>query len=118
MWILQDSCTNAYESMIVYAPVDSDGMQKVLTGCNPSDMAILPSGFSILPDGIDSRPVVITSRPEEKSTEGGSLLTVAFQILASASPSAKVTMETVENVNTLVSCTLQNIKRSLRCDDG
>ncbi|XP_020263950.1 homeobox-leucine zipper protein GLABRA 2 isoform X2 [Asparagus officinalis] len=118
MWILQDSCTNAYESMIVYAPVDSNGMQKVLTGCDSSDMAILPSGFSILPDGIDSRPVVITSRPEERSTEGGSLLTVAFQILASASPSAKVTMEIVENVNTLVSCTLQNIKRSLHCDDG
>ncbi|XP_059643395.1 homeobox-leucine zipper protein GLABRA 2 [Cornus florida] len=116
MWVLQDSCTNAYESMVAYAPVDISGMQTVMKGCDSSSIAILPSGFSILPDGLESRPLVITSKPEEKSTEGGSLLTIAFQILTSSSPTAKPTMESVESVNTLISCTLRNIKTSLQCD--
>ncbi|CAA2974534.1 homeobox-leucine zipper protein GLABRA 2 [Olea europaea var. sylvestris] len=117
MWILQDSCTNAYESMVVYAPVDVNGMQSVIAGCDSSNIAVLSSGFSILPDGIESRSLVITSRPEEKSTEGGSLLTIAFQILASNSLTAKLSMESIDSVNTLISCTLQNIKRILQCEE-
>lgn len=118
IWVLQDSCTNAYESMVVYAPVDINGMQSVITGCDSSNLAILPSGFSILPDGFESRPLVITSRQEEKSTEGGSLLTIAFQILTSTSPTAKLTIESVDSVNTRISCTLRNIKTSLQCEDS
>ncbi|KAK1575086.1 hypothetical protein Q3G72_002450 [Acer saccharum] len=118
LWILQDNCTNTYESMVVYAPVDITGMQSVITGCDGSNIAVLPSGFSILPDGVESRPLVITSRQEEKSTEGGSLLTIAFQILTNNSPTAKLTMESVESVNTLISCTLRNIKTSLQCEDA
>ncbi|KAF8400808.1 hypothetical protein HHK36_014110 [Tetracentron sinense] len=118
MWVLQDSCTNAYESMVVYAPVDITGMQSVMTGCDSSNIPILPSGFSILPDGLETRPLVITSRPEEKTMDGGSLLTIAFQILANSSPTAKLTMDSVETVNTLISCTMQNIKTSLQCEDG
>ncbi|KAJ4832066.1 Homeobox-leucine zipper protein GLABRA 2 [Turnera subulata] len=118
MWVLQDCCTNAYESMVVYAPVDISGMQSVITGCDSSNIAILPSGFSILPDGLESRPFVITSRQEEKGTEGGSLLTIAFQILTNASPTAKLTLESVESVTTLISCTLRNIKTSLQCEDS
>ncbi|XP_054782178.1 homeobox-leucine zipper protein GLABRA 2-like [Prosopis cineraria] len=118
MWVLQDSCTNAYESLVVYAPVDIPGIQSVMTGCDSSNLAILPSGFSILPDGLDARPLVITSREEEGNTEGGSLLTVAFQALTNTSPTAKLTMESVESVNTLISCTLRNIRTSLQCEDG
>ncbi|XP_027342448.1 homeobox-leucine zipper protein GLABRA 2-like [Abrus precatorius] len=118
LWILQDSCTNSYESMVVYASVDITGIQSVMTGCDSSNLAILPSGFSIIPDGLESRPLVITSRQEEKNTEGGSLFTMAFQILTNASPTAKLTMESVDSVNTLVSCTLRNIRTSLQCEDG
>lgn len=62
--------------------------------------------------------MVITSRREEKNTEGGSLFTIAFQILTNASPQAKLTMESVDSVNSLVSCTLRHIKTSLNCEDG
>ncbi|KAM2016356.1 homeobox-leucine zipper protein GLABRA 2-like [Malus sylvestris] len=118
MWILQDTCINSYESMVVYAPVDTTGMQSVMTGCGASNIAILPSGFSILPDGLESRPMVITSRQEDRSSEGGTLLTAAFQVLTNSSPTAKLTMESVESANTLISCTLRNIKTSLQCEDG
>uniref|UniRef100_A0A164URM1 START domain-containing protein n=1 Tax=Daucus carota subsp. sativus TaxID=79200 RepID=A0A164URM1_DAUCS len=117
VWILQDSCTNAYESTIVYAPVDISSMESAMTGCDPSDIAILPSGFSILPDGVESRPLLISSRSEDKSTEGGSLLTIAFQILTTNSPTENLSMESFESVNTLVSCTLQNIKTALQCEE-
>lgn len=117
MWVLQDSSTNAYESTVIYAPVDINGMQSVMTGCDSSNIAILPSGFSIIADGVESRPSVITFMPEEKCTEGGSLLTIAFQILLRNSSTAKLSAESVESVNTLISCTLQNIKRSLQCED-
>lgn len=118
MWILQDSCTNSYESMVVYAPADITGIQSVMTGCDSSNLAILPSGFSIVSDGLESRQMVITSRREEKNTEGGSLFTIAFQILTNASPTAKLTMESVDSMNSLVSCTLRHIKTSLNCEDG
>ncbi|BAT91609.1 hypothetical protein LR48_Vigan05g211700 [Vigna angularis] len=118
VWILQDSCTNPYESMVVYASVDITGIQSVMTGCDSSNLAILPSGFSIIPDGLESRPLVITSRQEEKYTEGGSLFTMAFQILTNASPTAKLTVEAVDSVNTLVSCTLRNIRTCLQCEEG
>ncbi|CAM8999498.1 unnamed protein product [Rhodiola kirilowii] len=118
-WLLQDSCTNGYESMVVYAPVDITGMQSAMTGCDSSNMAVLPSGFSILPDGVESRPLLITSRSEEeKRSEGGCLLTIAFQILTNPSPKAKLTTESVESVSTLISCTLRNIKASLECEDS
>ncbi|CAL9109771.1 unnamed protein product [Musa acuminata var. zebrina] len=118
IWVLQDCSTNSYESMVVFAPVEIDGTQSVMNGCDSSRLAILPSGFSILPDGLETRPLVITSRPQERTMEGGSLLTVAFQILADASPVARPTTESVETINTLVSCTLQNIKKALQCEDG
>ena len=103
---------------MVYASVDITGIQSVMTGCDSSNLAILPSGFSIIPDGLESRPLVITSRQEEKYTEGGSLFTMAFQILTNASPSAKLTVESVDSVNTIVSCTLRNIRTSLQCEEG
>ncbi|XP_019224886.1 PREDICTED: homeobox-leucine zipper protein GLABRA 2 isoform X2 [Nicotiana attenuata] len=118
MWILQDTCTNAYESAVVYAPVDIAGMQSVITGCDSSNTAVLPSGFSILSDGIESRGLVITSKPEDRSSEGGSLLTIAFQILTSNSPTAKLSKESVESVNNLLSSTLHKIKTSFQCDDA
>lgn len=117
MWMVQDSCTNSYESMVVCAPVGVNSMQSVMGGCDSSSIAILPSGFSILPDGVDTRPLVISSKGQDQSSEGGSLLTVGFQILTSDSPTDKLSMQSVESVNTLISSTLQNIKAGLQCED-
>lgn len=114
---LQDSCINAYEALVVYAHVDTNQIQSAMTGSDPSNIALLPSGFSILPDGVESRPFVITSKTEEKATGGGSLLTLALQILMSNGPTEKLAVDSIDSVNTLISCTVQNIKRSLQCED-
>ncbi|KAI7752028.1 hypothetical protein M8C21_009209 [Ambrosia artemisiifolia] len=117
MWMIQDSCTNTYESMVVCAPVAVNTMQSIMAGCDSSSIAILPSGFSILPDGIETRPLVISSKADDQSWEHGSLLTVGFQILTSDSPVSKLSMESVDSVNTLISSTLHNIKTGLQCED-
>ncbi|KAK1434115.1 hypothetical protein QVD17_11033 [Tagetes erecta] len=117
MWMVQDSCTNAYESMVVCAPVAVTTMQSIMAGCDSSSIAVLPSGFSILPDGMETRPLVITSKADNQSWECGSLLTVGFQILTSDSPISKLSMESVDSVNTLISSTLHNIKTGLKCED-
>ncbi|CAM0944708.1 unnamed protein product [Alopecurus aequalis] len=106
MLILQETCTDASGSIVVYAPVDIPAMQLVMNGGDSTYVALLPSGFAILPDG----PI---AGSEQKS--GGSLLTVAFQILVNSQPTAKLTVESVETVNNLISCTIKKIKTALQC---
>lgn len=104
MLILQETCTDASGSIVVYAPVDIPAMQLVMEGRDSTCVALLPSGFAILPDG-----------PSIEQKTGGSLLTVAFQILVNSQPTAKLTVESVETVNNLISCTIKKIKTALLC---
>jgi len=114
MLILQETSTDASGSLVVYAPVDIPAMHVVMNGGDSAYVALLPSGFAVLPDehsngtgnhGDTSQPRV-----------SGSLLTVAFQILVNSLPTAKLTVESVETVNNLISCTIQKIKVALQCE--
>ncbi|XP_039160328.1 homeobox-leucine zipper protein HDG2 isoform X2 [Eucalyptus grandis] len=104
MLILQESCTDATGSFVVYAPVDIVAMNVVLNGGDPDYVALLPSGFSILPDG---------SQGSGEVASGGSLLTVAFQILVDSVPTAKLSLGSVATVNNLIACTVERIRASL-----
>lgn len=104
MLILQETCTDSSGSMVVYAPVDIPAMHVVMNGGDSACVALLPSGFSILPDGAEQQDV------------GGSLLTVGFQILVNTLPTAKLTVESVETVSSLISCTVQKIKVALHVE--
>ncbi|WOK95180.1 homeobox-leucine zipper protein ROC5-like [Canna indica] len=99
MLILQETCTDAYGAMVVYAPVDVPAMHLVMNGGDSAYVAVLPSGFAISPDG------------------SGSLLTVGFQILVNNHPSSTLTVESVDTVNGLISCTVQKIKSALNGED-
>ncbi|KAI4312014.1 hypothetical protein MLD38_036872 [Melastoma candidum] len=112
MLILQESCTDAVGSYVIYAPVDLSAMNIVLTGGNPDYVALLPSGFAILPDG----PEIGGGCIQDKGS-GGSLLTVAFQILVDTVPSAKISPGSVATVNTLIKCTVERIRASLSRDN-
>uniref|UniRef100_A0A1D1YD22 Homeobox-leucine zipper protein ANTHOCYANINLESS 2 n=1 Tax=Anthurium amnicola TaxID=1678845 RepID=A0A1D1YD22_9ARAE len=134
MLILQETCTDASGSLVVYAPVDIPAMHLVMTGGDSSCVALLPSGFAILPDGPEYRAPqqlqnggyndALPTAPDAGGSPsasarprvGGSLLTVAFQILVNSLPTAKLTVESVETVNNLISCTVQKIKVALHCE--
>ncbi|XP_002979015.2 homeobox-leucine zipper protein HDG2 [Selaginella moellendorffii] len=118
MLILQESCTDDSGSLVVYAPVDIPAMNLVMQGGDPAYVALLPSGFAILPDGQDHcGSLQHDSLEVDRPRVPGSLLTVAFQILVSNVPSAKLSLESVTTVNNLISCTVQKIKAALQCDN-
>jgi homeobox-leucine zipper protein len=128
MLILQETCIDAAGSLVVYAPVDIPAMHVVMNGGDSAYVALLPSGFAIVPDGPGSRgpPGATANGHNNSSSKGGgggphsrvsgSLLTVAFQILVNSLPTAKLTVESVETVNNLISCTVQKIKAALQCE--
>ncbi|XP_009766038.1 homeobox-leucine zipper protein HDG2-like [Nicotiana tabacum] len=104
MLILQESSTDPTNSYVIYAPVDIAAMNIVLGGGDPDFVALLPSGFAILPDGPPGNSRVGC---------GGSLLTVAFQILVDSIPTAKLSLGSVATVNNLIACTVDRIKAAL-----
>ena len=116
MLILQESCTDASGSLVVYAPIDIPAANVVMSGEDPSAIPLLPSGFTILPDG---RPGASSSSaaagPLGAPAAAGSLVTVAFQILVSSLPSSKLNAESVATVNSLISTTVEQIKAALNC---
>ncbi|KAG2331091.1 hypothetical protein Bca52824_002271 [Brassica carinata] len=113
MLILQETCIDASGALVVYAPVDIPAMHVVMNGGDSSYVALLPSGFAVLPDGgFDGG----SGDSEQRPVGGGSLLTVAFQILVNNLPTAKLTVESVETVNNLISCTVQKIRAALQCE--
>eukprot|EP00252_Welwitschia_mirabilis_P021478 TRINITY_DN5523_c0_g2_i1.p1 TRINITY_DN5523_c0_g2~~TRINITY_DN5523_c0_g2_i1.p1 ORF type:complete len:813 (-),score=76.00 TRINITY_DN5523_c0_g2_i1:921-3359(-) len=116
MLILQETCTDTSGSLVVYAPVDVPAIHVVLSGGDPANVALLPSGFAILPDGPQCQPL-----PPVRAGEtgvGGSLLTVAFQILVNSLPTAKINVDSINTVNNLITCTVHKIKAALHCEDA
>ncbi|KAK4782816.1 hypothetical protein SAY86_007190 [Trapa natans] len=107
MLILQESCTDASVSLVIYAPVDIVSMNVVLSGGDPDYVALLPSGFAILPGNGGGGAHEVGS--------GGSLLTVAFQILVDSAPNAKLSLGSVATVNSLIKCTVERIKAAVNC---
>ncbi|KAM7506229.1 hypothetical protein LguiB_005133 [Lonicera macranthoides] len=113
MLILQESSTDSTGSYVIYAPVDIVAMNVVLSGGDPDYVALLPSGFAILPDGSGQDVGGIL-----EVGSGGSLLTVAFQILVDSVPTAKLSLGSVATVNSLIKCTVERIKGALACESA
>lgn len=127
MLILQETCTDISGSLIVHAAVDVPAMNVVMNGGDSSCVVLLPSGFAIFPDcypdscGVPSTSNGIASKEGSSSSASmssnkGSLLTVGFQILVNNLPAAKLTVESVDTVNALISRTLQGIRSALHCN--
>ncbi|CAN6478887.1 unnamed protein product [Victoria cruziana] len=117
MLILQESCTDGSGSMVVYAPIDVSAINIAMSGEDPSCIGLIPSGFIISPDGRHDQQRSGTSSSSSSSSNAatGSLITVAFQILVSSLPSARLNLESVTTVNNLISTTVQQIKAALNC---
>lgn len=117
MLILQESCMDSSGSLIVYCPVDLPAINIAMSGEDPSYIPLLPSGFTISPDGRAEQGdgASTSSSTHGHGRSGGSLITVAFQILVSSLPSAKLNLESVTTVNNLIGTTVQQIKAALNC---
>ncbi|EOY03224.1 Homeodomain GLABROUS 11, putative [Theobroma cacao] len=103
------SCTESLGSMVVYAPMGIAAMHTAINSGDSSNIPILPSGFIISGDGRSELGVGANS-----TRSSGSLLTVAYQIMAcSPSSSMELSVQSVATVNTLISSTVQRIKAVL-----
>ncbi|EYU26146.1 hypothetical protein ABFS82_08G107300 [Erythranthe guttata] len=110
MILLQESRTDQTASYVVYAPMDPVYVSATIGGGDPNHVPLLPSGFAILPDG----PTGGQGRGTAAQVDsGGSLLTVAHQILVDSSPNAKISMGSIAMANQIISCTVDNIKKAL-----
>ncbi|KAK7314990.1 hypothetical protein VNO77_33522 [Canavalia gladiata] len=103
---LQESWSDASASMVVYSPINVQSLNMVMSCGDSSFVALRPSGFAILPDGHSSNDGI-------GGDSGGSLLTIGLQMLQNNHQTAKLTVESVETVNNLISCTIQKIKDAL-----
>ena len=74
----------------------------ILNGGSPENVPILPSGFSILPDG-----------PKRNGGSTGSLVTMAFQILDTASSATFIPPDSVATIFKLVTETAECIKAAM-----
>ena len=108
MLILQESCSDSTGSYVIYAPVDIVAMNVVLSGGDTDYVVLLPSGFAVLPDGPEFNGGSIL-----EVGFGGSLITVAFQILVDSVPTAKLSLGSIATVNNLINCTIERIKTAV-----
>ncbi|KAK4252712.1 hypothetical protein QN277_014452 [Acacia crassicarpa] len=131
--VVQESCTDQSGSLVVYANIDVESIQLAMSGEDPSAIALLPQGFVIVP------ATNTTSNPTDSAsaaTAGGGgapplpppssspnlnqacLLTVGLQVLASTSPSAKLSLSSVTAINNHLCNTLHQIEAALSTDNG
>lgn len=110
MLVLQEIWNDASGAVVVYAPVETNSMEKVMRGEDSDFVQLLPSGFSILPDG-KTKP----DRGKDK-TSGGCLLTLGFQILVSSIPTSEITQSFVKTVEELLDRTIGKIKSGLHIE--
>ncbi|KAJ4873172.1 Homeobox-leucine zipper protein HDG8 [Raphanus sativus] len=109
MMLLQECYMDALGGMIVYAPLDMALMSIAASGkVDPLKIPILPSGFTISSDN---------SGGSMASENGGTVLTLAFQILITDKNSKikNVTENSVDSVSRLISKTVQRIKSLFNC---
>ncbi|KAI9159605.1 hypothetical protein LWI28_000093 [Acer negundo] len=114
--LLQETQNDVSGSLVVYTPLDLHSVNMVMGGADSSMVVVLPSGFAIHPDGHTCHGP--TSNYNEESnfneTAGGCLLTVGFQILINNQPNNNISVESVETVSKLITCTIQKINTAIQ----
>ncbi|EYU41404.1 hypothetical protein MIMGU_mgv1a0024752mg, partial [Erythranthe guttata] len=118
MVVLQESSIDSLGAAIIYAPMDLKALLSVVNGDDATKIPILPSGFVISTDGRASSRGTNGASTSSNTGSGGSLLTVAFQILICHSQlTTQLNMESVATVHTLISSTVKKIKAALHYYD-
>ncbi|XP_051135510.1 homeobox-leucine zipper protein ROC1-like [Andrographis paniculata] len=114
LMMVQESRSNPTASYVVYAPIDMASVKAVTSGTgDPSYVPLLPSGFAILPDGPTHTAAAAMPSSSSLADSGGTLLTVALQVLVDPSPDAKLSLGSVAIANNLLNCTIDKIRNML-----
>ncbi|XP_021765591.1 homeobox-leucine zipper protein HDG5-like [Chenopodium quinoa] len=120
--MLQESCTDPSGSLVVYATMEVDYIQLVMSGEDPSCIPLLPTGFSIIPLGQNNITPDATNNTDGQSSSsnmgGGCLLTVGIQVHASASPNAKLNLSSVNAINNHICSMVHQINAALGNTNG
>ncbi|KAG0498627.1 hypothetical protein HPP92_003318 [Vanilla planifolia] len=112
--LLQESSTHpSAGSLIVYSTIDVDAVQVVMSDEDPSFIPLLPTGFILFPTGSASSSSTSSNTTKNRSSTSGCLLTVGMQVLASAVPSAKLSLSSVTAVNHHLCSTVHQISTTL-----
>ncbi|KAK2651507.1 hypothetical protein Ddye_011363 [Dipteronia dyeriana] len=116
LMILQETWNYACGSLVVYTPLDLHSVNMLMAGADSSTVTVLPSGFAIHPDGRNGHGT--TSNDNEGSnfneTSGGCILTVIFQILLNSLHNHTISVESVETISKLVTCTIRKINEFIQ----
>ncbi|XP_049410461.1 homeobox-leucine zipper protein ANTHOCYANINLESS 2-like [Solanum stenotomum] len=119
MMILQDTCTDATGSLLVYATMDSLAMNVVKKKGDPSGVALFPCGIAIVPDSFQDYNTANNFNrilgENDNGFCGGSLVTIGFQMLVKTFHSKKHTIESAKKANGIISGIINGIKTSLKC---
>ena len=94
--LLQECCTDATGSYVIYTPIDAATFQSILCGADPEPIPIMSSGFSILPN-------------VSGDVLNGTLLTIVFQVSVTVMSSKK----SVDLATIVVQETLQRIRAAV-----
>lgn len=120
--MLQESCTDASGSLVVYSTIDVDSIQLAMNGEDPSRLPLLPIGFSIVPFGSGSPPSDSGADdnlgPDTCPQGNGCLLTVGLQVLASTIPTAKLSLSSVTAINNHLCTAVHQITAALASSSG
>ncbi|CAN6209961.1 unnamed protein product [Urochloa humidicola] len=122
--ILQEMRTDASGSLVVYAPIGEESMYAAMKSGDNTSLSFLPSGFAILPDGRDKARHALatapsTSRaPASSNNTGGSLLTMAYQVVLPSSPPAdnNLTSSAFDEVGKFICHVIEKIKIAVKAD--
>ncbi|CAL5075864.1 unnamed protein product [Urochloa decumbens] len=116
--ILQETCTDSSGSLVVFAPIGEESMYAAMNSGDNTSLSFLTSGFAILPDGRgnarhDLATAPSTSRaPACSSNTGGSLLTMAYQVMLPSSPPDNA----VDEMGKFICHVVEKIKIAVKAD--
>ncbi|CAI9090291.1 OLC1v1025038C1 [Oldenlandia corymbosa var. corymbosa] len=118
--VLQECSTNPTSSCVVYAPIDSQGVRKLLFGRMPENGEdLLPSGFTIYPSCRPSSLATLTNPEQVISRAGagaaGSLVTMSFQVQVDPSDTTSIFSinGSIASITSLIESTMKRIKTGL-----
>ncbi|KAJ3681677.1 hypothetical protein LUZ60_014250 [Juncus effusus] len=109
--LVQESSTHSITgSLVVFATLDIEAVQLTMSGEDPSYIPLLPMGFVISPS---PNPMANNTATSSSIPSEGCLLTVGMQVLASAVPSAKLSLASVSAINNHINNAVRQISTAL-----